>query len=100
MHEAAMTSERDEYTPRLNAVPWSRQGPASANVNGAPCARTTAKRRTSHYFPHHHARARAFRCGEDDLRLPVDTDASQASAGSEMCCALVRGGHTHGVRTA
>ncbi len=52
-----------------NAPPnWHRWGPYLSERHGGPSARTT--RRTADawdYFPHDHARSRAYRWGEDGL---------------------------------
>ena len=53
---------------RRAASTGSAGGPISASASGAPCARTTAPDGTAwDYFPHDHARSRAYRWGEDGL---------------------------------
>ena len=46
----------------------SAGGPTSPSASGAPSARTTRPTATAwNYFPHDHARSRAYRWGEDGL---------------------------------
>ena len=63
-----MLSRRGCSTPRRAPPTGDAGAPTSPSASGARCARTTAPTAPpGSYFPHDHARSRAYRWGEDGL---------------------------------
>jgi hypothetical protein len=55
-------------------------GPISASANGARCARTIQPHGNAwEYFPHDHARSRAYRWGEDGIAGISDDQCSNSA---------------------
>ena len=72
-----MLSRRGCATPRRAPRTGAAGGPTSPSGSGAPSARTTAPTATAwDYFPHDHARSRAYRWGEDGLAGICDRPAA------------------------